>query len=582
MSFPDISSNEIKKDIDIDDFRLPITYLNNNELYPIANNVSDDLELYNESDTNIYHTLFKPNTKFSQYNIKYWNKYYTDNIVFLKDSQHIITNLSIYKNKSFDDYDFILDLWKETKNDSNFYIKYNYLDWDMLKQFNNYAPLLLMLAIFNIATPILFFLTPLIIIIIPFIILKYQGIPISINLYISILKDIFNQQILGKFYNSNNNFGKQFALLYLFGCIIFFFIQVYSNFKTCYDFYKNIKHVNNNIIKLNKFFQFSLENMDKFKQISNKCNSYKPFCDEIEKNQQYLSSFLNNISFFITDFDHSPRKILEFGNILQVYYHIHSDPNIEKAMQFSIGFDGYIDNLYSIHNLYNNGHLAIAKFTNLSKQHCNIKKQVYPSLYDSNERVDNDIDLSSNAIITGPNASGKTTTIKTTIINVILSQQFGLGFYKSCTLNPYKFIHSYINIPDTNNRDSLFQAESRRCKDIIDIILANSKDRHLCIFDELYSGTNPDEAPKAGYSFLKYLNTFKNVNLILTTHYSFICKKFKKSKRISNYQMNVIQEEQDHKFTYKLVDGISQHKGAIKILKDMDYPEEIIKTFEKI
>jgi len=442
--------------------------------------------------------------------------------------------------------------------------------------------LLLILSIFHIATPILFFLTPLFIIIVPFIILKYQGIPITISLYISILKDIFNQQILGKFYNSNNNFGKQFALLYLLGCIVFFLIQVYANFKTCYDFYNNIKHVNNNIIKLNKFFQYSLENMNKFKKISNFCTSYNPFYDEIKKNEEYINTFLNSTTNFITDFDHSPRKILEFGNILQVYYHIHSDPNIEKAIQFAIGFDGYIDNLYSIHNLYNDGHLAIAKFSNLSKQHCNIKKQVYPSLYNSNERVDNDIDLSSNAIITGPNASGKTTTIKTTIINVILSQQFGLGFYKSCTLNPYKFIHSYINIPDTNNRDSLFQAESRRCKDIIDIILANSKDRHLCIFDELYSGTNPDEAPKAGYSFLKYLNTFKNVNLILTTHYSFICKKFKKSKRINNYQMNVIQEQNDHKFTYKLIDGISQHKGAIKILKDMDYPEEIIKTFEKI
>ena len=55
MSFPDISSNEIKKNIDIDNFKLPITYLNNNELYPIPNNVSDDLELYNDSTTNIYY-----------------------------------------------------------------------------------------------------------------------------------------------------------------------------------------------------------------------------------------------------------------------------------------------------------------------------------------------------------------------------------------------------------------------------------------------------------------------------------------------------------------------------------------------
>jgi hypothetical protein len=64
--------------------------------------------------------------------------------------------------------------------------------------------------------------------------------------------------------------------------------------------------------------------------------------------------------------------------------------------------------------------------------------------------VTNDINLKKNIIITGPNASGKTTYIKSTAINIILSQQFGCGFYKKCTLNPFTHIHSYLNIPDTS------------------------------------------------------------------------------------------------------------------------------------
>jgi DNA mismatch repair ATPase MutS len=109
--------------------------------------------------------------------------------------------------------------------------------------------------------------------------------------------------------------------------------------------------------------------------------------------------------------------------------------------------------------------------------------------------ITNNCRLDKNILITGPNAAGKTTILKTTLFNIILSQQLGLGCYKTATINVYKYIHSYLNIPDTSQRDSLFQAEARRCKEIVDCLLENNnKDRHFCIFDELYSGTNPSEA----------------------------------------------------------------------------------------
>jgi DNA mismatch repair ATPase MutS len=188
--------------------------------------------------------------------------------------------------------------------------------------------------------------------------------------------------------------------------------------------------------------------------------------------------------------------------------------------------------------------------------------------------------LNKNAIITGPNASGKTTLLKTTTINIILSQQFGCGFYKKCTLNPYSYIHSYLNIPDTSERDSLFQAESRRCKEILDSI--NNGLRHFCIFDELYSGTNPSEAVKASYAFLTYLSKHKNVNFILTTHFISICKKFKikQNERISNYKMGAIENNGKIKYTYKMSKGISRIQGAIRIFEEMGYPKEIINTFK--
>jgi DNA mismatch repair ATPase MutS len=115
--------------------------------------------------------------------------------------------------------------------------------------------------------------------------------------------------------------------------------------------------------------------------------------------------------------------------------------------------------------------------------------------------------------------------LKSTLINIILTQQFGCGFYDSAQINPFKYIHCYLNIPDTSGRDSLFQAEARRCKEILDIIQENKKANHFCVFDELYSGTNPEEAELSATSFMLYLQKYKNVTSMLTTHFIKVCKK---------------------------------------------------------
>jgi DNA mismatch repair protein MutS len=137
-----------------------------------------------------------------------------------------------------------------------------------------------------------------------------------------------------------------------------------------------------------------------------------------------------------------------------------------------------------------------------------------------------------------------------------------------------------LNIPDTSGRDSLFQAESRRCKEILNVIVNDTipNSRHFSIFDELYSGTNPLEASKSAYAFLLYLSKFNNVDFILTTHYVDICNKLSTaSNRIENWKMDATMNEQgDIQYMYKISKGVSTIQGAIKVLKDMAYPDEII------
>ena len=97
------------------------------------------------------------------------------------------------------------------------------------------------------------------------------------------------------------------------------------------------------------------------------------------------------------------------------------------------------------------------------------------------------------------------------------------------------------------------------------------------MFDELYSGTNPYEAISSAYGYLKYLHENDNVNFVITTHFLDLCRRLESEKRMHNYHMKIENTDGDFKYTYKMEKGISDVKGGIKVLKDLDYPAEIIK-----
>ena len=139
-----------------------------------------------------------------------------------------------------------------------------------------------------------------------------------------------------------------------------------------------------------------------------------------------------------------------------------------------------------------------------------------------------------------------------------------------------------MNIPDTSGRDSLFQAEARQCKNILEKIYATKKDEnHFIIFDELYSGTNPFEASAAAYGYLKYMNTMKNVRFYLTTHFIDLCGNLDQEKTIINKHMVTQHKDKKIQFTYKIKSGISSIKGGMHVLQQLAYPDKITEEASK-
>ena len=210
-------------------------------------------------------------------------------------------------------------------------------------------------------------------------------------------------------------------------------------------------------------------------------------------------------------------------------------------------------------------------------------KNFHHPLIEEEKAVKNNISLKKNKIITGPNASGKTTLLKSCAINILLCQQVGFGYIESGKITPFHYIHCYMNIPDTNGRDSLFQAEARRCLDILKHMDENKYKRHFVVFDELYSGTNPYEAISSAYSYLRYISKNTNVKFILTTHYIKLCELMKQDKKkTENCNMETIINDDNPNYKYKIKKGISKIKGGVCVLKQLFYPDKIINNTKKI
>jgi hypothetical protein len=561
-------------------FQLPIRYLDNNT-YLLSTIVSNDLELAIDASSCIYNHLFLPKHEFAVNMIHEWKTHYSTNIPFLEDSQSIIQNLDQYKTKMSDiTYDVscanIITIWKDTKEDPHFLEKYSYMDWEMLEHLNHSASFLQILSFANITSPIMSLLVPILFLIFPFIILKIQKIPISFAIYIDTLKSIAKNHFIGKTLLSLQSISWD-KIIYIFITFGLYVMQIYQNINSCIRFYQNMNKINRQLCEMREYLNYSIQSIETFIQCYSKKSTYRPFIENAEKQLISLKAMHDDL-IAITPFTHNLGKFRNIGYMLKCYYAMHFNQDYADSLQFSFGFEGYINNLLGVYENLENKHIAFATFN--VETDTEFKAQYYPPHKDGAYIV-NDCSFGTNMVITGPNASGKTTLLKTTTINIIFTQQMGCGFYTSCSLNPYTHIHSYLNIPDTSGRDSLFQAETRRCKEILDIISSSDiSSRHFCVFDELYSGTNPDEATKAAYAFLLYLTDIKTVNFILTTHYVSVCKKMKKVKTLCNYKMMVEQDGIKLKYTYKIKKGISKIQGAIRILEDMNYPQDILNSIK--
>jgi hypothetical protein len=216
-------------------FKLPISYLKKEDIHELPNVIIEDLELVskNETTTNIYNFLLSSSGSSieqpPEWIIKEISKKYTTNIDFLNDTQRVIKTLNIpkkndeNKNQEIDERAEIKNIWKSLKNDKDFYDRYGYMDWEILKYLNENVYFLQYMAVVNILSPLMTLLFPIILFIIPFFILKIKGLSITFSTYIEVLMAIGKNHFIGKLLSTTVSFENVFYIAFLF---FMFFMQI--------------------------------------------------------------------------------------------------------------------------------------------------------------------------------------------------------------------------------------------------------------------------------------------------------------------------------------------------------------------
>lgn len=537
------------------------------ESVTIGKNVFPDIELFTSYDHDeskcIFSKLDKTKLVGSKSFLKELLKNPSCDLSLLNNKKTFLENFNFTNIDKFLDKLKVLEddmLWMYTNvrdsDDISSLCDIVYFSNMFLKILNTQGTLLTTLNLYRISiSPVIGILTPIVYLIVPYMVLRFK---FKLNgfSFISYIKLIVNN-----FFTISGFGGSSSIVKYFSGIIsVFFFFQgLFNSLEVSKLSYKISKFLVNKINKIIDFIVTAEELYDHYwsSDIS-KC-----FFIEKEYTCKYEYVSISTETFSLCT---------NFGENLKCFRYFNHNNYINLIRKVYI-----LDCLTSIKKL----EYSYPDFMNVDsiKPVLTISDMWHPSIEDP---VSNSIELTeqSSMIITGPNAGGKSTLIKSILIILILSQSICVVPAKSIQLTPFKYINSQINIPDCKGKESLFEAEMYRSKENLDQLKVLDGQKSIIFMDEIFNSTNPIEGIAGAYAILKKIATYKSNITIFTTHYLYLTKLSKAFPDIFiNMKMNVVKTSDNERITYpyKLSKGISNQYIALELLKQNNFDSEIIK-----
>lgn len=179
-------------------------------------------------------------------------------------------------------------------------------------------------------------------------------------------------------------------------------------------------------------------------------------------------------------------------------------------------------------------------------------------------------------IITGPNAGGKTVVLKTVgILTLAVQSGFHIPAEEGTEISVFNKI--FVDIGDNQSIENALSTFSSHVKNLAGIIKESSKST-LLLFDEIGSGTEPNEGAALAIAILEKLY-HKGCITIATTHYGEI-KNF--SQEHTDFENAAMEFKKDTlEPLYKLHIGKSGDSNALYISKKMGISDSIIERTRK-
>ncbi len=194
------------------------------------------------------------------------------------------------------------------------------------------------------------------------------------------------------------------------------------------------------------------------------------------------------------------------------------------------------------------------------------------------EPVKNSYALKGSMLLTGSNASGKSTFLKTVALNQLLSQTLYFACADEFHTDFHRIYTSMSLRDDLEHQESYFMVEIRAMQRILE---AGAKEgaKIACFVDEVLRGTNTVERIAASTEILKYMAQ-QGYFCAAATHDIELTSLLEEV--YENYHFSEEIKDGDVLFNYRLQEGKAQTRNAIRLLSVMGYEESIIEHAEDL
>lgn len=472
----------------------------------------------------------------------------------------------------------ILWMFKSQTDEMSMLIDIVYFKFIMLQPLNGQANALTALNLYKIiGSPLIGILSPIVYFVIPFLVMRVKfGIKVN---FIDYLKMMMNTVLNGN--GSNNLFGSSKLSYISFAfSFVFYFQSLFNNVEVAKVVYNISEYITNKMVNVIKFTKAANKLIKLLSHVD-----VTPFVDltmtPIEE-QNAISSITSFNA--LNDAPFSP--ISNFGVYLKAF------KSFDKVQFKTLLSRVYaLDAIVSIQKIKVDHGFTDVVFIDQDKPSLNVMSIWHPCL-SADKIIKNDLVFDKSIIITGPNAGGKSTMIKSILIAIIMAQTIGIANATELTMTPFYYISSQMNIPDCKGKESLFEAEMFRSKKNLDVLKGlNGEKKSVIFMDEIFNSTNPVEGIAGAFAIAKNMASYAQNLSIITTHYLYLTKlaKIKSVENVENVEnvetpvfknvkMNIKYDKDGNiVYPYKLTNGVSKQFIAIEILQKNGFDPDIVK-----